>query len=209
MPPVNQILSELNRITNETISLAVLWHVYYAVIALLFVARRPHLSIRLFGALIAIPFLSVAALAWVHGNPFNGSLFTLAWVVLMTVALRLPRQQVEFGHRWMVITGVFLFLFAWIYPHFLNSSSVWMYFYATPLGLIPCPTLSASIGGSLIFQSLFSRAWILTLGVMGLFYGLFGALILGVQIDFILAMGGFAAIIASVNLNKSGSDRQR
>jgi hypothetical protein len=208
MPSANQILSELNRITNESISIAILWHIYYAVIALLFVARVCR-SIRLLGALLAMPVLSVGITAWIHGNPFNGSLFTLVWVVLMAIVLRLPRQAVEFGPAWMVITGVLLFLFAWFYPHFLNASSVWMYYYATPVGVIPCPTLSASIGGSLIFSALFSRAWILTLAVMGLFYGLFGALVLGVRLDFILAIGGFVALLASVYLNKGGSERQR
>ena len=208
MPSPNQILSELYRITNELIYVAILWHIYFAIVAVLFVARVCR-SIRWLGALLAMPVLSVAMTAWIHGNPFNGSLFTFVWVVLMAIVLRLPRQPVEFGPQWMVITGVFLFLFAWFYPHFLNASSVWMYSYATPVGLIPCPTLSASIGGSLIFYALFSRAWILILAVMGLFYGFFGALVLGVRLDFILAIGGFVALLASVYLNKSRSDRQR
>ncbi len=196
MPTPDQILAELNRITNDWTSLAAAWHVYYAAIALMILART-YPSRTFMGVMLALPLLSVSILAWLYGNPFNGTSFTLAAAALVIIAARLHRQTVRIARHWMVIIGAFLFSFGWFYPHFLKASSFWTYLYAAPTGLIPCPTLSASTGLALVLNGLCSRAWMLILGMVGLFYGIFGVVRLGVQIDSLLLVGATAMIIAA------------
>jgi len=90
---------------------------------------------------------------------------------------------------WSFAFGVIMIAFAWVYPHFVPGSSWLKYLYAAPTGLIPCPTLSLVVGFALLTRGFSSRAWTLTLVIIGLFYGLFGALRLGVRIDFLLLIG--------------------
>jgi len=188
MPTPAEILAGLAAIANQHRWLAVAWHVALAAVALALLARwRP--DRRLAGVLLALPLVSVSALAWLHGNPFNGTTFALFAAALAALAARLPRARVAIAPAWCVGLGLLLFAFGWVYPHFLRTDSALTYLYAAPTGLVPCPTLSATIGLALVLGGLGSRAWSLTLGAAGLLYGVFGALRLGVLIDALLLLG--------------------
>ncbi len=194
MPTPEQILNGLHTIANQWQWVAVLWHIYFALIAVGLVGNlRP--SKRLGGILLGLPLLSVSVLAWSAANPVNGTLFALAGVALLAIALRFPGERVDIAPFWGMSAGVLLFLFGWLYPHFLDTNSITPYFYAAPTGLVPCPTLSIVIGLSLVLGGFNSRAWSLVLGVTGLFYGLFGALRLGVAIDWVLVVGALLTVL--------------
>lgn len=195
MPTSEQILSGLHTIANQWQFIAIFWHIYFAVIAIgLLRGLRP--SKRMGGILLALPLLSVSTLAWASANPFNGIVFAVVGVALIGVALRLPDERIFIAPGWAVGAGVLMFLFGWIYPHFLDTSAFLPYFYAAPTGLVPCPTLSIVIGLSLVVGGFDSRAWSLLLGVIGLFYGIFGALRLGVTIDLVLLLGALLTLLA-------------
>jgi hypothetical protein len=83
------------------------------------------------------------------------------------------------------------------YPHFLHTGSVFPYLYKSPLGLIPCPTLSFVTGMALILNNLRSRGWYITVIVAGLFYGFTGVFRLGVTIDLILII---AAVLLTIKM---------
>lgn len=188
MPTPEQILSGLREIANTWRVLAIVWHVYFALIAVgLLAGIRPPKN--LMGMLLGLPLLSVSFLAWRTGNPFNGAIFGLAGVILIGLAARLTNEPVEIGPTWMVIPGAAMFLFGWVYPHFLAEGSFAQYLVAAPTGLIPCPTLSIVIGLALMVGGLGSTTWMLALGVVGIFYGIFGAFRLGVTIDIVLLVG--------------------
>jgi hypothetical protein len=194
MPTSEQILSGLHTIANQWQMLAVIWHLYFAVLAIGLVGGvRP--SKHLGGILLGLPLLSVSVLAWTASNPFNGTLLAGAGVALIAVALKGPDEPVRIAPPWVVSAGVLLFLFGWVYPHFLDTSSFVPYFYAAPTGLVPCPTLSIVIGLSLVVGGLDSRAWSIILGATGIFYGLFGALRLGVAMDLVLLLGALLAVM--------------
>jgi hypothetical protein len=194
MPTPEQILNGLRTIANQWQILAVVWHVYFAVLAVGFVLGvRP--SKRLGGILLGLPLLSVSALAWASMNPFNGTLFALAGMALIAIAFRLSDERVRIASTWVVSAGVLMFLFGWVYPHFLDTSSYVPYLYAAPTGLIPCPTLSIVLGLSLMVGGLNSRAWSLSLAAMGIFYGIFGVLRLGVTIDAVLLLGALLSVL--------------
>jgi hypothetical protein len=94
-----------------------------------------------------------------------------------------------------------------IYPHFLETDRWTAYTYAAPLGLIPCPTLAAVIGLTMIRGPFASKPWSLTLAAAGLIYGAIGVVRLGVRLDIALLVG--AAIIASAAALPHSPSRQR
>jgi hypothetical protein len=150
---------------------------------------------RLGGILVGLPLLSVSALAWWSGNPFNGTVFGLVGVVVLAISARLRGSRVVVAGPWASVPGLIMVVFGWIYPHFLETTSFVPYLYSAPLGLIPCPTLSMVVGLGLILGSFGSRGWTLTVGVVGLFYGLFGAVRLGVSLDWVLVVGALRLVL--------------
>lgn len=182
------ILDAATSIANEWTTLAIAWHVAFAAFgAALIAGWRP--TNRLSGQLLAAPMLSVAILAGASGNPFNAATFLILGCALVLMARRLTIDRVRFGSALSVATGELLVAFGWGYRHFLASDHWIAYAYAAPLGLIPCPTLSAVIGMTLILNLLGSPAWSSTLAFAGVVYGAVGVFTLGVGIDWVLLAG--------------------
>lgn len=199
MPNSEEILAGLETIANNWRWLAIVWHGYFTFVILVLILRaRP--SRRIFGVLLVLPLLSVSGFAWFNENPFNGGFFGIAAIILLITALRLPAGEIRISPIWLAVTGAIMTGFGWVYPHFLIGSGFARYLYSAPTGLIPCPTTSIVIGVSLITGGLGSRAWCLILAVIGLFYGAFGALKLGVSIDLTLFAGSL--VIAYVGITK-------
>ncbi|MGC9319258.1 MAG: hypothetical protein ACP5KN_14595 [Armatimonadota bacterium] len=197
MPTPQQILEGLTAVADSAQPFAIAWHVALlaATVALL-AGWRP--SRRLAGSLLVTPLLSVSVLAWLHANPFNGIIIGAVALALLVLALRLPSAPVSRGPSWAWGAGLVMVAFGWVYPHFLDSGGPWRYLYAAPLGLVPCPSFSAIIGFALMAGGLQARGWSGVLACGGLFYGLFGALRLGVRIDIVLVGGALA--LAAVSL---------
>lgn len=198
MPTTEEILVSLETITNDWRILAILWHIYFAVFVLvLILGVRPFR--RTTGLLLVLPLLSVSTLAWGYGNPFNSIFFGIVGVVLIFISLKLPRKTIRIGTPWLAVIGVLMAGFGWVYPNFLTESEPLQYLYAAPIGLIPCPTILIVIGLSLVLGGLGSRGWCLTLAVIALFYGTFGALKLGVLTDLTLFAGGFLLLYVGLS----------
>jgi hypothetical protein len=196
MPSSGEILNGLTAIANEWQPLAVVWHVWLATLIVALVAGwRP--SQRLAGAMLVGPILSVGALAWGSGNPFNGGVFATLAIALATIASRLTSDPVRIASSFPFASGTVLVAFGWIYPHFLSADSWTAYTYASPLGLVPCPTLSVLIGVTLILDRLSSTPWCTTLIAAGFVYGAIGVFRLGVPVDYGLLAGiGILAAVA-------------
>ncbi len=200
MPSVEQVLAGLRNNANAWQPVAAVWHLGLAIFSLcLILGARP--SKRTAGILLALPLLSVSAIAWLSSNPFNGIVFALLTVFAVTVSRRLAHEPVRIAVPWLSIPGMLMVCFGWIYPHFLDASSWLRYFYAAPTGLIPCPTLSIVIGFALVFGGLGSRTFSFLLGIPGLFYGLTGVFQLGVSIDWLLIAG--AILVSTAPFLKS------
>lgn len=197
------ILAGLAAIASDWRWLAVTWHVLLGiVVALLIAGWGP--STRLLSHLFIAPLLSVSVLAWLSGNPFNGTTFALLAVTLSVAAARRSNVRIQFARPLWVAPGLALVVFGWMYPHFLQSNTWTPYLYAAPFGLLPCPTLSILIGMSLIVPSLGSGLWNTALVVAGLFYGAVGTFQLGVTIDSVLLFGSAAlAVLTSIGTKRS------
>jgi hypothetical protein len=187
------ILAGLTGIANSWRWLAIAWHLLLAALLMGLVGGwRP--SSRLIGHLLIAPLLSVSVLAWLQGNPFNGTAFAVLAAVLFRAANRFSRTSVQLDSAGWRTPGIALIVFGWIYPHFLTTGSWTTYVYASPFGLLPCPTLSVVIGFTLLFRDCRSTLWSTALVMAGLLYGVAGVFGLGVVLDTGLLAG--SAILA-------------
>ena len=188
------ILAGLTAIANEWRWLAMAWHIFLAALLVRLVAGwRP--SRRLMGYLLVTPLLSVSLLAWLSGNPFNGTAFALLAAALLRAAKRFSKAPVQLDSPASAVPGVALVMVGWVYPHFLTPESWTTYLYASPFGLLPCPTLTVVIGIILLVRDCRSSLWSTALVLGGLLYGAMGVLRLGVALDWVLLAA--AAILAT------------
>lgn len=202
MPSADSILAGLTTIANRGVAVAIAWHAAIGVaIVAMTLGWRP--TQRRARTLLTLPLVSVAAFAFAYGNPFNGVLFTVAAVALVLVSRRAPSERTVGGDRLMSTIGVASIAFGAFYPHFLSGASV-AYVYSAPVGLIPCPSLSLAIGFTLLGNGLGSRTWSLVLAGVGLFYGLFGLLRLGVYLDIGLLVGAGALSVGALRRRSAG-----
>ncbi|MGD8379483.1 MAG: hypothetical protein PVI56_07720 [Gammaproteobacteria bacterium] len=188
MPNAEQILEGLRSAAQQWQIIAMAWHVALAafLLAMLMGFRPPRSRVALG---LATPLLSVALVAWSGGNLFNSIVFGGLALALAVMAVRLPAAPVQrVRGLWCLPAGA-LILLGWTYPHFLPSGTGAAYLYAAPLGVIPCPTLAAVAGCSLLLGGFGSRAWTAVIVAAVLFYGLFGGIYLGVTLDWILLLG--------------------
>jgi len=200
MPTPNEILQGLAAISNGQSLMAVLWHVALAaLIAALLLGWRP--TQKTGSILLSVPLISVSVLAWLYGNPFNGTVFLLFAVGLAAIGSRRPAVRVERPPAWASAVGIFMVAFGWVYPHFLEGASWVSYLYRAPTGLIPCPTLALVIGLALLANGFSSRAYSVGLGFLGIFYSIFGTFRLGVGIDIVLLIGSAAILVLSRSLH--------
>jgi hypothetical protein len=144
--------------------------------------------------LLGLPLLSVCALARISGNPFNGTVFAVLWLSLTSAASTLPAGTVHVAPAISFVPGLLLVAFGWAYPHFLEVMRWTAYLLAAPLGVLPCPTLSAVIGFTLMLDLRRSMAWSLTLAAAAVVFGAIGVFRLGVTMDVALPAG--AALLA-------------
>ncbi len=195
----SDILEGLATIVKNFRFIAILWHIVFAiVIVLLITGWRPS---RKFAAVaLSTPLFSVGIFAWLQSNPFNGIVFLLSGILLVIVGFRLPGDMLQRAPSWSLVIGFLMITFGWVYPHFLKSGHWYEYLFAAPTGLIPCPTLSITIGFALLANGMSSRVWSIFLAGIGLFYGLFGAFRLGVKIDVALFFGALTLFILALTL---------
>lgn len=173
MPEPTLILATLNQIANAGIPLAALWHLLAAFAA--FCLLRGWRPSRRSAAVFALgPLVSVSVMAFAYGSYFNAVVTAALACGLLVVALRLGAPPLERGPAWSHFAGISMLAFGWFYPHFLESKPWISYVIAAPTGLLPCPTLAALIGVSLLASGFGSRTWCFTLAATGAFYALFG-----------------------------------
>ena len=196
MPSPDAILVGLAAIANDWRWLAISWHgLLAAFVTTILAGWRP--STRIIGCLLVAPLSSVGLVAWLSGNPFNAAGFGILVGLLVATAVRLPQTAVRVGSSWWVSFGAGLVAFGWAYPHFLGTDAWMTYAYASPFGILPCPTLSVVIGVTLLFASLGSTTWTATLAMAGLLYGAIGVFRLGVVLDWVLLLAS-ATLAAAV-----------
>jgi hypothetical protein len=197
MPSPDTVLAGLTAAANDWRWLAIAWHLTFgASVTLAAAGWRP--SARLLGCLLVAPLLSVSLIGWLSGNPFSGTVFAMLAAALVAAAVRFPTAPVTFASFAAAAPGLAIVVFGSTYPHFVRAESWLAYLYASPAGLLPCPTLSILIGGTLVFSNFRRTAWSAPLALTGLLYGAIGVFTLGVGLDLglLLASAVLAVTIA-------------
>jgi hypothetical protein len=193
MPSGSEILLSLDLVANQWRYVAIAWHVALAV-SLFAVGAGWRPSTRVAAYALVSPLLSVSLVAFVFGNVVNGTVFAVLSVALGAMARRFSSEPIHTTSRVIAIAAALLVAFGSAYPHFLDTSHWTEYVYAAPLGLLPCPTLSAMTGLSIACGQFGSRAWAVTLATAGVAYGAIGVFVLGVTLDYVLLAGALAAV---------------
>ena len=116
-------------------------------------------------------------------------------ILILFFGLNNSSQPISLSQLPFVIIGIIMIIFGLIYPHFIETTSILKYLYASPVGLIPCPTLSILIGIVLLFNGLGSQSITLTFIAFGLFYGIFGVFKLAVYLDLFLIFGTITLLV--------------
>jgi hypothetical protein len=197
MPDSGQIVENLERISANGLALATIWHVYVGgILVALLAGWRPVNRIM---ALALTPLLwSAGALAALYGNPFNAIVFFGLGAAATMIAFSMTPEPIHFSPIPFRFAGMALILFGWVYPHFVPHADPLIHLYGAPLGLLPCPTLSFVIGMGILAAGFRNRPWMRMFSAAGAFYGFYGAAMLGVQIDALLAAGAFLLAVNSL-----------
>jgi hypothetical protein len=198
MPSREVILFGLQRISTDLWFVAFAWHlVVGAALVAVLAGWRP--SERIAGLLVALLPASVAATAAWSGNPFNALVFLGLTTALLVVASKRPSGPVRLGPLWAAPAGGVLLAIGWVYPHFLATTQPLVYLVAAPLGTVPCPTVFALLGLTLLSGGLYSGAWSAIVAAAAVLYGAFGVFVLGVDLDGMLMVGALLVLAASVS----------
>ena len=188
MPSAASILENSTSIANDWWVLAVAWHVY--LLAPLITLVAGFRWSRVLAAAWLVPLIvSVSAVAWSAGSPFNAAVFALLTVLLIWAAATMRDGPVSLARGVTVLPGLVMFLFGITYPHFIRATSWTEFAAAAPVGLLPCPTLAALVGVTLMLNLFEDRRWGWTIAIAGLAYGAIGVVHLGMTLDLLLLAG--------------------
>lgn len=186
MPAASTILEQLFAIANAHPQLGIAWHVAILVAA---IGLARGLATRRAAALAVLPLISVSLISASHDAWFNAISFgVLAGAIGYAILAHelAPRWRTSVP-SWSTALGVMLLGFGIVYPHF--TSPWYRAIYASPIGVVPCPTLAVVAGYVLIAGGFGSRIVPALLALATAFYGVFGVLRLGVHLDVVLLAG--------------------
>jgi len=191
-----EILAGLTWLANEYTGIAIIWHILTLIlIAALFAGWKPGNNVMIL--VLSSLLMSVSMLASLQGNYFNAAVFAFLLIMSIYASLRSGNEAIKGNRSWPDIIGLFLIIYGLLYPEFLSTNSLLEYVYAAPTGLIPCPTLSILTGFALLYRGFGSVVWAMTLGISGMFYGLFGVFYLNVYVDWVLVAGSSILLLNS------------
>jgi hypothetical protein len=203
MPTPEEILSGLAFAANKFYMLSIVWHIIVLAVVILLISGKT-VDKKVIASGSGILLLSVGFIAVQVANPFNAVMFALAALIVGVFTLKFKKEQI--GLKWDFVTaiGILMLVFGFVYPHFLEGAPFYKYLYASPLGLIPCPTLSVFIGITLMLHGSLPKKWMLVGALFGLFYGIFGALRLKVYLDVVLIAGALFLLVSAFTRKSAG-----
>jgi hypothetical protein len=197
MPTSAEILNGLIIAANKFIWIGIGWHIILFAFMVRLFTQKP-VNTKIIASGMSVFLLSVGIISVLIHNPFNAIMFALAALIFGIYTLNFKAVPVRPEWSPATIVGLLMVIFGFVYPHFLEAKSWINYLYASPMGLIPCPTLSVFIGLTLMLRGFNSRKWMFTAAGLGLFYGIVGVLRLKVYLDVALIGGGSLLLVHAI-----------
>jgi len=203
MPTPAEILEQLHAIANHVAWLAIAWHVVIVVVAVALIKGwRP--QARTVTVLVVAPVLSVSVVSASFASWFNAVTFGVLAVICASL-MRDVRGQAQLRPRgWRLWVALALIAYGFVYPHFVDGGW-YRSSYASPVGLVPCPTLALVAGFALLVQTSRSRVLCTVLAGWTVFYALFGVFQLGVWLDVGLLLAVVALVFESLPARRRDS----
>jgi hypothetical protein len=197
MPTKDEILLWLTNVTNDHVPVAIAWHLLiFILLAALFAGWKPGNRMLLW--MLTLLLISVAIFALLSANYFNALVFAAASGISLVIASRSSSAPIAGNKPWADIAGIIMIFYGLFYPGFLDVLFTIEYLYASPTGLIPCPTLAVLTGFALLYNNFQQRSWGFLIALMGLFYGAFGLFYLGVLFDIGLLAGALLLLVSTI-----------
>lgn len=176
------ILNFLPMVANKYLFLNAIMHVLiYGVLAAIFLSGYKQKRI-IFDSLIAVLFISVAAISILNSNPFNFLTFAIL-SVFAVIELFKAKNDITFKpFNLNTLVCMTIILVGLWYPHFVNVHPALMLLLA-PTGIIPCPTLMVVLGLLNLIYPKVNKGLYAATSLIGAFYGITGVLLLKVYLD--------------------------
>lgn len=183
------ILNYIEMVAGKYPVISILLHILIiALIITLFIPGFKQKRLTFDGVLTVI-FASVASVALINGNPFNGVVFIIL-VVFAVFELFQRRNEITVPVFTSVSRGAVIrnllcmaaILVGILYPHFVNVSPALLLF-LSPIGIIPCPTLTVALGLLNLYYPKTNKGLYTVVTIAGMFYGLTGVFLLHVYTD--------------------------
>jgi hypothetical protein len=201
MPSPEEILQGLRYAANHYKYFAVFWHLYAVSAAILFMTgSRPLAGIA--GFALSLPLFSVSFFALISDNPFNAGIFFVLGLLLLISVAKSRRDKTQIHFNFNFAAGILFVIFGFVYPHFLKTETFFLYFIASPGGILPCPTLMMVSGFTLILTNFANKLWLYILTAACLFYGITGVFYLEMYIDAVLLAAAVVLVLNAVSLIK-------
>ncbi len=183
------ILNYIQSVAGKYPVLSIALHVMVIALTILFFIPAFKQKRFVYNGALSVLFTSVAVIACINDNPFNGGVFVilLGFVIVEFFRRRNEIVTVSFSrHTWgtnvknaLCLAFIFLGL---LYPHFVNVSPI-LFIFLSPFGIIPCPTLTVTMGLLNLFYPRVSKGVYTATTLMALFYGITGVFLLQVYMD--------------------------
>lgn len=197
------MLTYLENISNKNIHFNLISHlVIFALLISLLIFKKTsgrilrHLQASAIGLLLS--FVLINALH--YGNPFHTITFALMLILctIFQVTAKIENKSSAFFESpkksvISIASFVFIFLGIW-YPEFTKVNLVQSLLFS-PLGIVPCPTMLASLGFMNLKRNIFSRKSIWTLTIFAFIYGLIGTFVFKVYFDISLLILGILSVV--------------
>lgn len=177
------ILNYLTMVSNKSILLNLVMHfIVLLPLASVFFINNTKLKKVIFIGSIFVLYLSVSINALVFGNPFHlitfGILTVFTLIELFRGKMQIAQSQIRIN---TFIALVFILIGFW-YPEFVKAN-VFQLLLLSPVGIVPCPTLLATLGLLTLGYINVSKPLYIAAVIMGAIYGIIGTFVLGVKLD--------------------------
>ena len=180
------IVNYLSMVSNKNIFLNICMHLLVmGAIASIYLLKDSKFKKYIFNGTVFILFLSVVVNAVIYGNPFHAITFGVLAVTTL-FALITSKNEINKPEKGVktIISFVFIILGLW-YPEFVDTNII-QYFLVSPLGIVPCPTLTTILGILNLYYPKVNKLQFILIVFFATVYGLIGTFKFGVYYDLCL-----------------------